>query len=359
MTKGRSTSEAGAHRRPVLGFIGIHSNGRPDMPVSQNETLAQLFSDAGYEVHKASGVRRPVLRTMHQMLAILSWRRVDVLVIAVFSGRSFWIADFSTLLGRLTGKRLILFLHGGNLPVFGPAHRRRVGRVLDRADTILAPSDFLAHTFTDWGLDVHVVPNVLRLERYDYVERTSARPRMLWMRTFYEHYDPLMAVRVLARVVAEFPEVEMTMAGADQGLLEDTKAEARRLGVYDRISFPGYMEPAAKRVALRDHDLFLNTNVVDNMPVSVLEAAASGLVPIATSVGGIPALLTHGYSGVLVPVGDDEAMASQVIDLLRTPERFAALSKGARKVAECSGWPAVRRLWERELAFVVPVCEAS
>ena len=259
-------------RPPEIGFVGIHSNGRPNMAMSQNETLANLFYDSGYEVRRTSGVRRRIPRTIHQVLSILSWVKIDVMVVAVFSGPSFWIADFSTRLGKLTGKRMILFLHGGNLPVFGPAHRKRVERVLSRADAVLAPSDYLARTFREWGLDVHIVPNVLAIERYDYSPRLEARPRLLWMRTFHEHYDPLMAVRALAVIANEVPEVLMTMAGADQGLLEPTKAEARRLGVEHLITFPGYIGSEEKRAALAGHDIFLNTNLVDNMPVSVLEA---------------------------------------------------------------------------------------
>jgi len=339
---------------PVIGFVGIHSNGRPDMPVSQNETLAMLFGASGYRIRRTSAVRRPSLRTAHQILSILSWRSVDVMVVAVFSGPSFWIADFSSFLGKLTGKRVVLFLHGGKLPEFGPAHRRRVERTLQRADLVLAPSDFLASSFHAWGLDVRVVPNVLSLDRYDHRHRTSAEPRLLWMRTFFEHYDPLMAVRVLARVAAEVPDVRMTMAGADQGLLAATKAEAERLGVLDRIEFPGYIGAEEKRRAMAEHDIFLNTNVVDNTPVSVLEAAASGLVPVATAVGGVPKLLTDDVDSILVDSGDDEAMAAAVLRLLADPDLVSRLSAGARRVAEASGWEAVRRRWEAQLALLLP-----
>ncbi len=349
-----STTTRGMSRQPRLGFIGIHSGGRPNQAVSQNETLASLFTTLGYRVRQASTVRRPSLRTAHQILALFAWRKVDVLIIAVFSGPSFWIADFSTLIGKLTHKRMILFLHGGNLPVFGPAHRNRVERVFARADRILAPSDFLAETFREWGYDVQVIPNVLSIERYQYRNRWAPTPHLLWMRTFHEHYDPEMAVRVLARVAANYPEATMTMAGADHGLLAATKAEAKRLGLTDRITFPGYMDEAQKRQAFADHDVFLNTNIVDNMPVSLLEAAASGLVPVATAVGGIPKMVTDGVDGILVEAGDDEAMAEQVVSLLADPERFADVSAAARGLAERSAWPAVRKLWSAELSLILP-----
>jgi glycosyltransferase involved in cell wall biosynthesis len=226
--------------------------------------------------------------------------------------------------------------------------------VLSRADLVLAPSDFLARAFEDWGLEVRVIPNVLDLDRYAYRRRDDIRPRILWMRTFHEHYDPLTAVRAFAHVVAAVPEARMTMAGADHGLLEPVKAEALRLGVADLIEFPGYMLMDAKLEAFAMHDIFLNTNVIDNMPISVLEAGASGLIPVATAVGGIPRLLTDGIDSRLVPAGDDEAAAAAILGLLADPAGASSLSEGARRMAERSGWPAVRRRWEQELALIAP-----
>ncbi|MEI2655012.1 MAG: hypothetical protein V9G12_23195 [Microthrixaceae bacterium] len=110
---------------PVIGSVGIHSNGRPDLPVSQNETLGALFGASGYEVRRTSAVRRPSLRTAHQIGSILTWWNVDVIVVAVFSGPSFWIADFASFLGRLMGKRVVLFLPGAGSP---SSVRRTVGR---------------------------------------------------------------------------------------------------------------------------------------------------------------------------------------------------------------------------------------
>jgi glycosyltransferase involved in cell wall biosynthesis len=334
---------------PSVGFVGIHAGRRTTQPVSQNEVLARLFESAGYSVRRASAVRRPLPRTLHQMLSVLTWWRVDLVVVAVFSGRSFLMAELATALARLTCKRVVLFLHGGNLPVYGPQHERRVRRVFDRADLVLAPSEFLASTFRSWGYDVHVIPNVVDVERYECQVRSSARPRLLWMRTFHEDYNPIMAVRVLARVLEVHPDARMTMAGADHGGLDATKAEAQRLGVMDRIEFPGYVDHEAKLRAFREHDVFLNTNRIDNMPVSVVEASLSGLVPVATAVGGVPAIVVDGHNGELVATDDDEDMARRVLGLLDDAPRFARMSAAAHDFGMQSSWPSVHRRWVQEL----------
>ena len=343
------------HRRvtasplPSLGFISIDAEGRAGQPPSQSEILKGLFAEAGFTVRSASSVRSPAIRTGHQLVAASAWG-VDVLIISVYSGRSFLYADLTSLIGSLRGStRVVLVLHGGELPQYGAHHRGRVRRVLARADLIVAPSRFLADVFQGWGYHVAVIPNVLTLADYEYTRRSRPRPALLWMRTFHEHYDPLLAVDVVASLVPGFPDIRLTMGGADHGLLDGTRERVQALGVGDHVRVAGYLDAIDKRAAMRDHDIFLNTNRVDNTPVSVLEASACGLVTVATRVGGIPSMLTDDVDSVLVPPGDAVTMAAQIASLLRDPERFERLSVGARSRAEKSAWPAVKARWLEEL----------
>lgn len=338
-------------RNLTLGFVGIHAGRRTTQPVSQNETLANLFERDGYTVKRSSAVKRPFLRTLHHFWCLATWRRVDVEIVAVFSGPSFFIAEYATFLAKLfPHRKVILFLHGGKLAEWETAHPRRVRWAFRRADRILAPSGFLAASFRDRGYDVGIIPNVVALDRYTYTPREVARPRILWMRTFQDVYDPKTAVAVLARVAQSHPDVTMTMGGADHGALAETEQLAAELGVADRIHFAGYLGATAKAEAFADHDLYLNTNLVDNMPVSLIEAAACGLVPVATAVGGIPALVDDGTDGMLAPAGDVAALSAAVCRLLDDPATFGPMSRAARSLAERSGWPSVRRGWEAVLA---------
>lgn len=337
-------------QKPTIGFVGIHAAGRAGQVPGQDELLAQWFASEGYPVRLTSSVRWPPTRTLDQIRALLMWRDVDVVVVATYSHASFAIAEFGSLLGRLWGRKVVLFLHGGNLPVFAPAHRGRVRRAFDRAHLIAAPSGYLASAFASWGYEVEVIPNVLPPSTQIGAARTKARPAILWMRTFYEDYDPVGAVEAFALVAAQRPDATLTMAGADQGLLEPCRRRATELGVADRIRFPGFIDPVAKAKAFADHDIFLNTNVVDNTPVSVIEASAAGLVPVATEVGGIPALLTDDVDSLLVPARSPQAAADAVLALLADPDRYQRLSAGALERAEASTWPAVHRRWREVLA---------
>jgi glycosyltransferase involved in cell wall biosynthesis len=93
-------------------------------------------------------------------------------------------------------------------------------------------------------------------------------------------------------------------------------------------------------------EVFLNTNRVDNMPVSVLEACAMGMPVVSTAVGGVPDLLTDGVTGLLVPDNDHDAMAEAVLRLLRDPELAGRLSTNGRRLAESCSWSVVQPQWE-------------
>jgi glycosyltransferase involved in cell wall biosynthesis len=179
------------------------------------------------------------------------------------------------------------------------------------------------------------------------------------MRTFHPSYNPEMAVRVLARVRKVVPETTLVIAGQDKGTQEVVRRLAQKLDVSDVVRFPGYLNTSAKVHEGQAADIFLNTNHVDNMPVSVIEACAMGLPVVATNVGGIPDLLTDNETSLLVPDDDDEAMAAAVLRLLRDPDLAGRLSANGRKLAERSSWEYVRPQWERLFATIVAASDGD
>ncbi len=204
--------------------------------------------------------------------------------------------------------------------------------------------------------DVQVIPNIIDLDLYPYRQRTTIQPRLLWMRTFHDVYHPEMAIDVLSNVRRTHPDAMLTMAGQDKGLLEPLRTLAASEGLADAVRFPGFLDAAGKTREFSTHDVYLNTNRVDNMPVSVVEAAAYGVPVVATAVGGVPTLLEDGRTGLLVPDSDAGAMADAVRRLMTEPGLAAALSANGRRLAEASAWTSVQGQWE---ALFEEVLDAS
>ncbi|MGH7721178.1 MAG: glycosyltransferase family 4 protein, partial [Gemmatimonadaceae bacterium] len=112
------------------------------------------------------------------------------------------------------------------------------------------------------------------------------------------------------------------------------------------VHFAGFLDQAGKGREGNAADIYLNTNRVDNSPVSVVEACAMGLPVVATAVGGIPHLVADGHNALLVPDGDHEAMAAAVERLVREPELACQLAARGRTLAQAADWARVRPQWE-------------
>jgi glycosyltransferase involved in cell wall biosynthesis len=108
---------------------------------------------------------------------------------------------------------------------------------------------------------------------------------------------------------------------------------------------------------LAQADIFLNTSNVDNTPVSVIEAMATGLCIVSTEVGGVAYLCARGKEALLVPVDDANAMASAVRSILTDPSLSKRLSRAARAKAEGFGWSEVLPKWEGLLNLLQPQIE--
>lgn len=314
---------------------------------TQGQVVADLLDEGGYTVVCASSKTNRVQRMADIVVTILRNRRAaDLLLVEVYSGLSFAVADVASLMAKWLDLRTTGVLHGGDLPRFCKRHPWWTSRVLRRFDRLVAPSGFLADAIDSEGRPVKTIPNVIDIGRYPYRERGRVKPRLLWMRAFHEIYQPELALKVFSIVRARFPTATLVMAGPDKGLADVTREIARELGLQDAIEFPGFLDHQAKIRAFLEADIFLNTNRIDNMPVAVVEACAMGLPVVATDVGGLSYLLDDGETGLLVPDRDAAGLADAVVRILSEPGLARRLSKNGRRLAEQSSWTAVKPLWE-------------
>lgn len=108
-----------------------------------------------------------------------------------------------------------------------------------------------------------------------------------------------------------------TLAG--DGDIEGTRRRAASLGLADRIAVPGWISAANADALLAEADILVLASHAENMPMSVLEALAHKVAVIATPVGTTPEILTDGFSVLLVPPGEVEALATALVRLIDDP----------------------------------------
>ena len=84
---------------------------------------------------------------------------------------------------------------------------------------------------------------------------------------------------------------------------------------------------------LRASDVFVLSSRWEGNPMSVMEAMAAGLPVVSTGVGGVPELVQHGATGLLVPAGDAHALAEAMVQIGRKATLRAAMGEVARQTA--------------------------
>lgn len=131
-------------------------------------------------------------------------------------------------------------------------------------------------------------------------------------------------VRAIARLAPDFPRLHAVIAGdgPEREALEGLIAE---LGIGDRLTLLGARRDVPD--VLAGLDVAALSSRFEGSPLALMECMAAALPVVSTRVGGVPDLVVDGVTGLLVDPGDDEGMARAIGDLLRDPERAAAMGR--------------------------------
>jgi glycosyltransferase involved in cell wall biosynthesis len=289
------------------------------------------------------------LRTIATQLAywpllVREIRRADVVHVFSASFASFLLSPLpAVMIARLFGRPVLLNYHSGEANEH--LSRSRIARFVLRhwVDLIAVPSSYLRDVMASYGLPAVVVFNTIDPTAFPYRQRQLVRPRLLCTRNFETHYNLPCVLRAFARVQARYPEASLTLvgSGSQEAAVRQCAAELR----LNHVTFAGRVAPDDMPSFYADADIYLQAPSIDNMPLSVLEAFASGLPVVSTGIGGIPRILQHDVHGLLAPADDDAALAGHVMSLIDDPQLADRLATAAQATCAAYGWSAVRPEW--------------
>lgn len=212
-----------------------------------------------------------------------------------------------------------------------PGHRATLA-ALARADLVvgLNPHDrALVEPCLSEGARYLDLPPFLEIDGSPPPDRPERRPELLavgMMRTG----DKLASYRVLGAALARVPgEWRLTVVGDGSAR---AAVEAALAPVADRTTWRGALDAGALADAYRDADLMVWPAVNEAFGMALLEAQAAGLAVVAGDGGGVPAIVRHGETGLLAPVGDADAFASAVSQLIADPKQLRNLGRRAAEV---------------------------
>ena len=299
-------------------------------------------------------VRRiPYLRTVINQLAyvpsLLRLSAVDVAHVFSASYWSFLLAPVPAMIAaRLCGARVVLHYHSGEAEDHLAHWGWRVHPWLRLAHEIVVPSRYLAQVFEAHGYATRVIPNVIDLHRFVRAEPRQGSRRLLSVRNLEPIYRVDVLIDAFAILKRTYPDATLTVAGIGS-LANELQAHAARVGG-GGVQFVGRIEPAEMPGLYRRGDIFLNASVVDNQPVSILEAFASGLPVITTPTGDIEWMIRDGETGLIVAEPDPLMFADAIETLFEQPDRGARLAREAAAELGRYTWPAIRSQWQQAYA---------
>lgn len=296
----------------------------------------------------------PVLRAGWRLFPYLLqvWRaagRAEVMHVLANSGWAWHLfAAPAVWIARVRNVAVIVNYHGGNADAFFARTAQHVLFTLHKANVRVTPSGYLRRVFARYGLDARVIPNGVDLARFAPAPERDfgAAPHLIVTRNLEAIYDIPTAIRAFAIVRKAFPSARLTVAGSgpEKGRLSSL---VDNLGLSDCVHFPGRIDNADIGGLYARADCMLNPSTVDNMPIAILEAFASGVPVVTTDAGGIPDMVEDGITALLVPVGDHVRMGEQTVRLLTARRLLVSLREAGIDAARAYAWPAVRQQWLR------------
>lgn len=310
--------------------------------------LAEHLAGQGWSVITTSSKENKVIRLLDMLLTVWKYRHAyQIAQVDVFSGSAFIFAQSCSWLLKQLKKTVVLTLHGGGLAEFAQAHPIRVSRAFQRASAVVTPSPFLQDSLSAFYTDIRHIPNPIDAYAAIVRLRQNPQPVLVWVRAFHQIYNPSLAVKTLALLTPDFPDMRLLMLGPDKGdgSFLHFEQEALTLGVDKNIDTIGAVSHEDVLVWLDKADIFINTTNFDAAPRSVLEAMANGLCVVSTNVGGVPYIIEDGKDGLLVPPGEPELMAAAIRKVLTDHHLAETLSTNARLKAIQYDWSSILPQW--------------
>lgn len=137
---------------------------------------------------------------------------------------------------------------------------------------------------------------------------------------------------VLIRAMAQLPEHVVLVLAGDGALQDECLAQVQRLGVADRVRFPGHVKDMGQWYDMAD--AAASASRIEGLPFNIMEAMHAGLPVVASDVKGHSDLIADGETGLLYPYGDEQACAKQIRRLLESEDLQRHLGGNGREKAE-------------------------
>jgi glycosyltransferase involved in cell wall biosynthesis len=345
---GGGAGNATAHLAREFTFLGAEVM----VLTSGFRGLPRQETSAGFSVKRIPTIRRHIDRCIPvEMLTFMMSASLAGLRLTRNWRPDFTIAFFGIPCGPVAhtlktiyGIPYILSLRGGDVPGFQPYDLALYHRLMKpairflwrQADCVVANSrglSLLAHR-TVPDLTIHIVPNGVDVQKFrpaGSLDRNGP-VRLLYVGRLTYQKGVDVFIQALNRLDSKIQfQVEIVGDGNARPPLERM---VQRFGLVDRLHFTGWLNRAEIPQRYQQADIFVLPSRDEGMANVILEAMASGLPVIATSIAGNRELVQHGKNGLLVRPDDPEQLADALLELINESELRQHMGFSGRALVE-------------------------
>ena len=327
--------------------------------ITSGGDLIDKMANAGARVFLLGKRRRGDITAATKLANLIRLEKIDLLHLHNSPGM-FWGTIGQMLSG--TGVPIVRTEHNPYLPDELPAlYRYLYPRFTKRASRIICVSDRVRRSFVEAFpaiADKYIeIPNGIRTEdfeklppRHECRAQFHLAPGMKLIGTV-GRMSPVknhkLLIEALSLVRQKVPEVSLAIIGEGE-LRDQLAAYAADLDVSENVSL-------VKETKKIDYfygalDVFCLSSNSEGMPLTLLEALASGVPIVSTDVGGIPEVIEDGKNGYLVPKGSAQALADRITELLLDPAKALAFALNGREMVH-TRFPAEKMVKATELLY--------
>jgi glycosyltransferase involved in cell wall biosynthesis len=179
----------------------------------------------------------------------------------------------------------------------------------------------------------------------DYTDKAALR--LLYVGTWIDRKGVFYLAEAFRLLAEKMPEIELTVAGCAAS--PDQVKQSFAPGFRDRVLVIPFASRADMPALYASHDIFVFPSLMEGMPLTILEAMATGMPVVTTNSSGMCDVVEDGFNGLLVRTADAEELADAVERLCRSVELRSSLGLNGQQTMRRYTWCQVAEKLERVL----------
>lgn len=292
----------------ISGVINNYYNAGLDKQIDL--TYIGTMED-GSKVHKLLVAAKSLLKF------VMVVQKYDIVHVNMASDVSIYRKMPFIYIASLCKKKIIIHQHGGHIDEFyyeicNDRQRKRVRRVIDKADKMLVVAPHLRDIFGDMTdvSKITVFPNTVKVPpKY---EKDYSGQKILFLGRLCKEKGIKELLDAVSELKEQYSELELYLGGI--WVDEDLKEKADCHGEW--IHQLGWIDSEQKEKYLKECNIFVLPTYFEGLPISLLEGMAYECACVATNVGGIPYMVIPEETGLLIPPKDTKALKDALVELL-------------------------------------------